>query len=63
MAKELAEDHWNLGNVKEISTERFWTWDKDDGIGNDGDTYLVLGKCINFEKKLCLEFGKVHVEE
>ena len=57
-AKELAGDQWDLGNVKELSTEKLWTWSKEDGIGEDGYSYLVLEKCVNFEKEPWFELGK-----
>ena len=43
-AKELAVDKWNLGNIKDLTMEPFWTWDKEYQINNDGDAYLVLDK-------------------
>ena len=28
LEKDLAVDSWNLGKLKELSTDNFWTWDK-----------------------------------
>ena len=42
--KDLAGDQWTLGELKELSTNDFWTWDKSDGVGYDGDAYLGLYK-------------------
>ena len=33
----LAGDKWTLGELKGISTEDFWTWDKSDRLAYDGD--------------------------
>ena len=38
--------------------DNFWTWDKSDGIGYDGDAYLGLDKCADFEKNIWFELGK-----
>ena len=46
LTKELAGDQWNIGDIKELSTERLWTWDKEDEIENGGYAYLGLDKCI-----------------
>ena len=48
----------NLGKLKELSTDEFWTWAKSDGIGYDGDAYLVLDKCVELKKDLWFELGK-----
>ena len=48
MAKDLARDSWTLRELKEISTDDFWTWAKKYGIGYDGDAYLGLDKCVEF---------------
>ena len=59
MAKDLAGVSWTLGDLKELSTDNFWTWDKSDGIGYDIDAYLVLDKCVDFKKELWFKLGKV----
>ena len=56
--KELAGDEWNLKKLTGISTEAFWTWAKTDTTGYDGHAYLVLDKCVNFERELWFELGK-----
>ena len=33
LEKDLAGDKWDLGNLKEISMDDFWTWAKKDVIG------------------------------
>ena len=55
---DLAGDGWTLGNLKELSTDEFLTWAKSNGIGYDGDAYLGLEKCVDFEKELWFELGK-----
>ena len=35
---DLVGDSWDLGNLKELSTDNFWTWANKYGIGYDGDT-------------------------
>ena len=32
-------------------------------IGYDGDAYLGLDKCVDFEKEVWFKFGEVYVEE
>ena len=54
-AEDLAGYKWNLGKLKELYTEHFWNWAKEDRIGNDGDAYLVLGKCVDSEKDIWFE--------
>ena len=56
--KDLAGDKWDLGTLKELSTDDFWAWAKKYGIGYDGDAYLGLDKCVDLEKELCSELGK-----
>ena len=58
MAKELAGDEWNLGDLSGVSTEAFWTWEKLDTIGYDGNAYLEIDKCVDFERKLWFELVK-----
>ena len=36
-SNDLAGDKWNLGDLKGISTDDFWTWDKCDRITYDVD--------------------------
>ena len=58
MAKELAGDEWNLGDLTGISTEDFWTWAKTDTRGYDGNDYLDQDKCVDFNRELWFELGK-----
>ena len=51
-AKDLVEDKCTLGDLKAISTEDFWAWDKSDRLTYDVDAYLVIYRCVNFEKEL-----------
>ena len=39
-AEDLTGYKWNLGELKGLSTDDFWAWDKIDEIGYDGDAYL-----------------------
>ena len=48
LAKDLAGDSWTLGELKELSTEDFWTWEKSDGILYDGYDYLEIDRCVSF---------------
>ena len=50
--KELVGDQCNLGNVKDLSTERFWNWSKEDNLDDNSDAYLGLDKCVKFDKEL-----------
>ena len=38
LAKELSGDEWNLGKLKGLSTDDFWTWVKTDTMEYDGHT-------------------------
>ena len=58
---QLAGDKWELGTLKDLYTDDFWTWAQKDGIGYDRDAYLGLDKCVDFEVELWFDFGKVHV--
>ena len=49
---------WNFGKLEGISTDEFLTWAKIDELDHDRDTYLVMDKCVNFEKEICNELGK-----
>ena len=44
--------------MKKLSIDDFRTWAKKFGIGYDGDDYLVLDKCVDFEKELWFELVK-----
>ena len=57
-AKNITGYKWTLRNLKRLSTEGFWTWDKGYQLDYDGDSYLDLDKCFDFEKELWLELGK-----
>ena len=46
--KDLAGNKWDLGVLKELSTDDFWTCAKKDGIGYYGYAYLGLDKRIDF---------------
>ena len=48
MAKDLAEDKWTLGNLKELYTEGLWNWVKSDRIDANRDAYLTVDKCVDF---------------
>ena len=37
-AKDLSGEKWNLGKLKDISIQDFWTWAKSDELAYDGDT-------------------------
>ena len=57
-AKNITGYKWTLRNLKRLSTEGFWTWDKGYQLDYDGDSYLDLDKCFDFEKELWLELVK-----
>ena len=57
-SKEIAGYEWTLGEMTGISTEDFWTWAKTDTPGYDGNDYLALDTCVNFERELWFELGK-----
>ena len=59
LGKDLVGDKCTLVNLKGLYIEDFWTWDTSDGVGYDGDAYLVLEKCVEFEKELWSELGKL----
>ena len=57
-AKELAGYEWNFGKLVGLSAEAFWTQDKMDTMGYDGNAYLTLDICVDFERELWPELGK-----
>ena len=54
-AKDLAVDHWTLVKLKGVSTDNFCPLSKSDGVGYDGDSYLLLDKCVEFKKYIWFE--------
>ena len=56
--KEHTGDKWTLSEIKELTMEKLWTWDKKDGIKNDGYAYLEVDKCIDFEKEVWFKLGQ-----
>ena len=56
--KDVLGYMWTLGNLKALSTENFWTWDKSDGLAYEGGDYLGIDKYANFEKDIWLELVK-----
>ena len=59
LAKELAGDEWTLGYLSGVHTEEFWTWSKTDTIGYDGNPYLAIDKCVNFDRELWFDMGNL----
>ena len=55
LAKDLAVDGWTLINLKDLSTNKSWTWDESDRIGYGRDACLRLEKCVDFKKDLWFE--------
>ena len=45
--KELTGDGLNLGKLAWLSAEAFWTWDKIDTTGYDGNPFLAQDKCVD----------------
>ena len=58
MAKYLAGDKCTQGDLKWLSTDYFWTWAKSDGLAYYRDAYLVLEKCVEFEKDVWFGLGE-----
>ena len=58
LVKYIAVDKWTLGEMKGLSTNDFWAWEKSDGLDYYGDAYLGLYKCVNFDKEIWFELGK-----
>ena len=56
--KVISGYKWDLGALKEISTEKLWTWTIKYGIGYDRDAYMGPEKCFEFEKELWFNMGK-----
>ena len=57
-AKELAGDEWTSGNMRGVSTEDFWDWEKTYIIEYDGHPFLAIDKRVNLERELWFELGK-----
>ena len=58
LGKKLSGDQWTLRETNELTMERLWTWNKEDGIEDDVDTYLGLYKCIDSEKDCWFDLVK-----
>ena len=56
--KNLTGNKWTLSKLKGISTEDFCNWDNIGGLTYDGYAYLVLEKCVNYEKDIWFELVK-----
>ena len=48
--KDLVGDGWALSKLKGVSIEDLCTLSNIDGFNYDGDAYLRIDKCVNFEK-------------
>ena len=46
--KELTGDKWELGELKGLSADYLWYWEKKDIIVYDGHEYLGIDKCADF---------------
>ena len=46
LAKELACDEWTLGDMGGVSIEDFWTGEKSDTIGYDGQGPLITRELL-----------------
>ena len=57
-AKGLAGDKWTLGDLNVVSVGWIWTWDKEDRLDDRKYAYLVLYKCVDFEKNVLFELVK-----
>ena len=57
-SKDLAGYKWNLGELKGLSTDDFWTWYKSDGISYDLDAHPRLEKCVDLKKYIWFDLGK-----
>ena len=44
--------------MSRLSKEYFWTWEKTDSTGYDGNPYLANDKYVDFERELWFELGK-----
>ena len=44
--------------MKGLYTEDFWNWAKSYGLDSDGDAYLGVKNCVDFEKGIWFELGK-----
>ena len=57
MAKGVSGDKWNLGAMKDMTTEKFWAWAKVDAIDESGDIFTGQNRCNYFGKELWFELG------
>ena len=54
---DIAGEKWNLRYLKELSIEDLWTWDNSEEYDDDVDAYLVMNKCVDFEKQICFQLA------
>ena len=55
MAKELAGDEWDLGELGGLSADDLWTWAKTESMGYDGHAYLAMDMRVNLERERWFE--------
>ena len=58
LEKDLAVDKWTLGDFRQLYIECFFTWDKSNRLDDDRNAYLVLDKCVNFQKEILFDLVK-----
>ena len=56
--KEPTGEEWNLGELKGLSADDLCTWAMTYTTVYDGHAYLVMDKCVNFERDIWFELGK-----
>ena len=59
LEKGIAGDQWTLGTTEDVTKDKFWTWEKLYGADASGDVYLCADRCLDFEKDIWLESGKI----
>ena len=50
LVKGLDGYQWTLGQTKDVTMEKFWTWSNTDANNGSGCMYLELNRCIDIEK-------------
>ena len=48
-----------LDATKDVTMEQLWTWARKGGIGRSGHIYFGHDRCIDFEKDVWFNLGKI----
>ena len=59
MEKVIARDQWTLIVMKDVTMDQFWNCVKLDGVNASRCVYLDSDSCLNSEKEVWFDSGKI----